>query len=338
MVFSWRAGALSLGLAFVASNALLPAIARAQGGAPPSEEVAKQRATARKLAGEGIELIDQGKIAEGIERLEQAEAKFHALTHLLYLARAYRDLGQLGASADRYERLVGEKLPNYAPDEFREAQKLGNQELVAIAPRLSKIRVVLHGGKREEATISVDEQPAKPLLDVTLVEPGPHHLTVTVGPLARSADVTVPERGEQSVELTFEQAPVTVPKVVDPVVVPPNNTDRGSPFLVPAVISFSIGGAGLITGVATGVASLNKVSDLKKRCPTKLNCSPSDAPLAADARTFGNVSTGAFVIGGIGVAAGVLLVLLPTPARHPKTVRLVRPLIGLGFVGLEGTL
>jgi hypothetical protein len=193
---------------------------------------------------------------------------------------------------------------------------------------------VIHGGKRDEATITLDEKPPKPLLDVALVEPGSHHLTVSIGPLRRSADVTVGDRAEQSVEITFEEAVVKTPSA--PVVSAP--LGRSPPYLVPAIISFSLGAAGIATGAATGVVSLNKVSELDKRCPTKVNCSPADLPLATSAKTFGNVSTGAFVVGGVGVAAGLLLVLLPAPASHTKTVRSIRPLVGLGFVGLEGTL
>ncbi len=299
----------------------------------PKEDSAAVRAAARKLAEEGIALLDGGRAADGIAKLEQAEAKFHAPTHLLYLARAYRDIGEIARAADDYERLVGETIPNYAPDEFREAQRLAADELAAIAPKLAKIAVVLHGAKRDDAMISIDGGAPKPLLESTLVSQGSHHVLVTIGARGRSADVIATNGEVHTVDMRFDDA---LPPKPPARTAAPSAPSQGPPLLAPAIVSFAIGGAGVIAGTSAGVASLNKVNELEKRCPTKVGCAPSDQSLADDARTLGNVSTGAFVVGGIGVAAGLVLALWPSKEHSGPKTHSVEPLLGPGYWGLKG--
>ena len=53
---------------------------------------AADKATARQLASEGIELYQKGSYAEALDKLERAEALFDAPVHLLYIARTQAKL------------------------------------------------------------------------------------------------------------------------------------------------------------------------------------------------------------------------------------------------------
>ncbi len=78
-------------------------------------ENAADKATARKLATDGIELYQAGKYPEALDRLERAEALFDAPVHLLYIARTQSALNVRVEAAETYRKLVRVKLDAARP-------------------------------------------------------------------------------------------------------------------------------------------------------------------------------------------------------------------------------
>ena len=110
---------------------------------------------------------------------------------------------------------------------------------------------------------------------------------------------------------TEPRAPAAAPPPSPP---PPS---AGSPL--PGLITIGVGAVGLGIGAVTGALSLSRVSDLEARCGG-YHCSPADEADARSAKTLGNVSTAAFVVGGVAAAAGaLLLVIRPGGAPAPST-------------------
>jgi hypothetical protein len=113
-----------------------------------------------------------------------------------------------------------------------------------------------------------------------------------------------------------------------------------------ALVAFGIGGVGLIAGGITGLIALNKHSSLNDKCPGG-KC-PSTSKSDVDSyNTMGTISTAGFIVGGIGVAAGVVLwVTSPkegaagSTAGSFKTVKpkavTWHPYVGLGGGGVSG--
>ena len=68
-------------------------------------------------------------------------------------------------------------------------------------------------------------------------------------------------------------------------------------------------------------------------------CPPSAAQSLNDYRLFGTISGVGFVVGAIGIGTGLVLLLTsPSSEESPPTAGLkVRPLLGLGVVGAQGT-
>jgi hypothetical protein len=78
------------------------------------------------------------------------------------------------------------------------------------------------------------------------------------------------------------------------------------------IVVTGIGGVGLGVGVATGLAALNKKNTLDERCSTvngTRRCDQQGLDAADSGKTFATVSTVAFAVGGVAVAAGVYLLL-----------------------------
>ncbi|MDI3289612.1 tetratricopeptide repeat protein [Polyangium sp. 15x6] len=134
-------------------------------------------------------------------------------------------------------------------------------------------------------------------------------------------------------ELTEMEAKLVVEKKV---------SDRPAPApskgsVVPGVISLGVGAIGLGVGAVTGAFSMAKVSDVRSRCQDD-HCLSAYRVEADEARTLGQVSTAAFVVGGVAAAAGVvLLVLRPggTAGASTGAVKDLRVSVGIGRAELQ---
>ncbi|AKT38668.1 tetratricopeptide repeat protein [Chondromyces crocatus] len=116
----------------VALTASTPGLAKAQ--SPASAPVAGDRERARALANEGFGHFEAGKYEEALKAFEEAERNFHAPTILLMVARSHVQLGHHQEARAVFQRIIDEKLANYAPAEFFEAQQQARTEIAALPP------------------------------------------------------------------------------------------------------------------------------------------------------------------------------------------------------------
>jgi hypothetical protein len=90
----------------------------------------------------------------------------------------------------------------------------------------------------------------------------------------------------------------------------------GVPTWVWPTVAYGVGGVGLIIGVAAGGAFLSQKSDLDEACKNDGDGNDATCPTASkkdgDAvATLGDISTVGWVIAGIGVVAGTVLLFVP---------------------------
>ena len=158
--------------------------------APAWAQTDADKATARTLAEEGIELKQAGKYEEALDKLTRAQQIFDAPTHLLLIAECQVSLGKLVEGAETYRRLQRRKIDDKAPAAFRSAQKRGADELAAVEPRIPKIRLKLlpegvHGFKVRIDSVQV---PSAVVGVDRLANPG-HHVVEVSAPGYRTAQV-----------------------------------------------------------------------------------------------------------------------------------------------------
>ena len=178
--------------------------------APAFAQSASDKATARKLATEGIELFQAGKYAEALDKLNRAESMYDAPVHLLYIARAQSKLGQLVEATETYRRLVRVKLDAGAPQAFKDAIEAGKGELAALEPTIPSLRVdvtpqnvgsleiVIDGEKVSAASVGI-ERPANP---------GKHEISVSApGYEPASASVELKAAQKKNVALDLKALP-----------------------------------------------------------------------------------------------------------------------------------
>jgi hypothetical protein len=87
----------------------------------------------------------------------------------------------------------------------------------------------------------------------------------------------------------------------------PSTGSSASIGFIPSAIAFALGGAGIVVGTTTGILALRRNDDLAERCGSLTTC-PNDAQSDIDELdTLAVVSTTGFVIGGLGLATGIVL-------------------------------
>jgi hypothetical protein len=118
---------------------------------------------------------------------------------------------------------------------------------------------------------------------------------------------------------------------------PQSSTLRTTGFIVAGA-----GAAALVTGGVFGVIALQKINDVKKKCPST-PC--TDAAAVSDdhtAGTFADVSTVAVSVGAVALAVGTIFVLVSPKHEEAALVDRpnapsVHPIVGLGTLGLGGS-
>ena len=124
-----------------------------------NDDLDKRREQARPIALEGIQLLDDGKFNEAIAKLEEAERIFHAPTHLLYIAKARRELGELLTAYNTYIDILIEEIPNYAPEQFQKAKAEAQREAEALRSSIATVEVKVEGVSLDQVTITLNGNP-----------------------------------------------------------------------------------------------------------------------------------------------------------------------------------
>jgi hypothetical protein len=176
---------------------------------------AADKATARQLATNGIQLFRQDKFADALDKLERAEALFDAPVHLLYMARCQVKLNRLVEAAESYRKLLRTELSAQAPQTFKDAVTDGQKELAELEPKVPSLRVDVNppASKEKEFKFTIDSESVSPaVLGVDRpINPGVHVIEVSARgrqPITRRIEVTIGSK--QGLKLELVSAPDAV--------------------------------------------------------------------------------------------------------------------------------
>jgi hypothetical protein len=351
-----RLRTLALGLsASVLLASLASPPARAQSDA--------DRATARQLGQDGEDALDKKDWPRAEDRFRRADSLVHAPTLMLGLARALAGEGKYVESQEAYNRMIREGLPPGAPDVFKKALDAAKSEVDGVGAKVGGVTITVtsaQGGDMPGMQVLLDDKPVNvaSLGIKRAVDPGNHSLKVTAqGFKGASLTFKVPEGGSVNEPVTLERGgdvtppatasasgsasavPTTVPSDTSSVGVetPPPKSGRS---ILPWV-AFGIGGAGLVFGTITGVLAIGKHSTLAGECNG--TCPSADSSDLDSYHLMSTLSTVGFIVGGVGVAAGVVLLFVhpgkteTTPASTAPTAKIdIQPVVGFGTIGAVG--
>ena len=323
----------------------------------------EERAGARAAATDGARAFNEGRWADTIDRMSRAESLVHSPTHLLYIARSHEKLGQLVRAQEVYLQVAREQLTPDAPQAFRDAQTQARDAVAALRPRIPYVSVVVQGAGAQQVVVTMDGvRVPEALVGVPRpVDPGQHRFAAQT-PESRATDtmVTIEEGARETVVLTLrENAPAAAPAPTQPAPPPveqpaPAQQQQPAPPVADAgpqeegtnwmrigsYIGFGVAGVGLIAGTIFIVSANGNESDADDIC----NLPGGECPdtrraeveqLDDDAASNRSLATVSFIVGGVGLAAGGVLLGLSFSDSSDSAAG-VRPWVGLGTVGLNG--
>ena len=286
-------------------------------------EDAEMRSAARDLATQGAQAFEAGQFAQASDFFRRAHELVPAPSIALLQARSLSKLGNLVEAIDVYEQTARLKLAGDAPEAYSEAVQTAHIEVEEVRRRVSRLKLTLQGvAKGEALQVTIDEKPMPAvLLGVERpINPGAHHIAVTVDGQARAArDFTVVEAGSELVVLDVSSAhPAKIAVVFKPLPVEVA-ASNGSSQRTLGFAALGLGVVGLGLGTYTGLVAMHRKSDLDAKCsPT---CPTSSA---GDIDSFRSNRTVSWISYGVGVAAvgvGVVLLVIGKPTQEHVALR-----------------
>jgi len=320
---------------------------------------AADKETARSLMNEGRAARDRGDLKGALKSFSGADAIMHVPTTGLEVAKTQAALGLLVEARDTALRVsrIPEKPGEPGPfKQARDAASTLNDDVESRIPSLTvNVKNVPDG---MTATVTLDDTtlPAELLGEPRKLDPGHHVVVAKAGKVDGKQEVDVAEKEQKrvTIELPAQPAPETTTTETPPAQeTPPPAAPTKSGFSKGLMIGgFALGGAGLVSGVITGVLSMSKTSSIKSSPACAGNsCGPPEYNDISSAKSMATISTISFIVAGAGAALGVVGLVTgnsteAAPASAPpdkdkpaseETTSRIEPWLGLGAAGLRGT-
>jgi hypothetical protein len=283
------------------------------GGLTVAADARAGEAEARAAFEEGLALVDAGRLDDARVRFERSYAEKRSVGALLNLGDLEEKLGNLPRAHVRF-REAEELAAVMDPERGPEAKRRAN----ALRPKIAVLTFV-SSEPAGAATITVDGAPAASHgLDVSLA-PGRH--TVRIEARGATRELVVDAQAGESRREALLAGPPPPPS---PITQPPEPSE--SSRSTAGWITVGAGGAAVVAGLVLGGLALAKKDDLTSLCAAYPSCAPNlrDQATALDdsGRALATGSTIAFVVGGLAMAGGVVLLATSPPKRAAGSVQL----------------
>lgn len=300
--------------------------------APSASDVARATAFFQK----GSELLKQKKYIAALEQFKQSYAAVPSPNSHLYIARCLAAIGEARGAYVEFDRVVEEAgaraaiEPKYAP--ARDSARVERDEL---APKLGLLTInVVHPAQGSVVYAGAYQVPSDRWGKPYPIEPGTFDARIeTPGrpPVKSRVTLGAGDRRELTLDVVVGGAPV--------VVAPPLAVkSKTNPLRIGGFLAVGVGVVGLGMFAGAGVVSSATFSDLKVQCGTGGGCQQKNVSAEiSKGRTTQAIANAGLVIGVLGAATGVTLLVLST--RTPKDAA-GRPtadlVVGPGWLGAQG--
>jgi tetratricopeptide (TPR) repeat protein len=268
------------------------------GAAPADSEDEVRRAEALELGSEGLALFEQAEYAEALQRFERANELRPAPTLGIRAARCLAKLGRLVEASERYLTVTRFPLGGNAQRVQIEAVRQARRELDELTQLMPTLTVKVGGAAADELVVEVDdvELPAALVGHPQPVDPGKHRVVVRAPGIAVDERPTIAagERVTLLVHGPHREGVGALPQAPRPA------------YREWAIGGFAVGAAGVLLGTINGAVAVAQNDALEERCPER-NCPPSAYDDADQYDTARALTTTGFVIGGLGLAVGAVL-------------------------------
>lgn len=288
----------------------------------------KEKAEARALVTEAKKALKEKRFGDAEGPLRRADELDPSPQTKLDLAQALIENKKLMEGTRVLHTVAGGTETNTPAG--KKAVEAAKKLLADAEPRIPWLGVSIVGPSAGKAKVKIDGTEVDAAAGEVPLDPGVHKVVVSAsGYTSEEKKVELLEGEHESVKLVLKKT-----EEADDGGGSASSSGIGGKW--PAFIGFGVGAVGLGLGTAFGVVALGQADDAKAQCKGTV-CPPGAQDEIDASKTSGTISTVGFIAGGVGVAAGVvLLIVLPgkkASARAPS----VLPLIGAGQVGVMGT-
>jgi|HubBroStandDraft_1064217.scaffolds.fasta_scaffold03886_4 hypothetical protein len=304
-------------------------------------------------------MLDAGQYADACGKFAESKRLAPGLGVTLYLADCYERIGRTASAwtefktAEGLARARNDQRADVARGRAQALEAKLDRLTVVVGPTVARVglHVLLDGAPvaPEEWGLPLAVDPG----DHVVIASAPDHpnrtVPVHVGPENPTATARIDTLDEPAAPA---QAPVSPAAPVQPASTPslaasapeppeaPPRTDPGATNRWVGIGVGAVGIVGLGIGSAFGLDAQSKKSQSNQpgNCDATDHCYPNGLNLRSDASEAANVSTVLFVIGGVAVAAGVVLVLTAPHAPSGAALTLSpAPMPGGGGALVRGT-
>jgi len=267
--------------------------------------------SAEQLFQEARILVEKGDYAAACPKLDASQKLDPAVGTQFNLADCYEHLGKTATAFALFEEVA--RIAR-AAGKF-ERERSAKERAAALAPKLARVHLDVKA-TAPGLEVRIDDQPvAKSAWSEAFpIDPGPHRVTASA-PSHAPFEATIAANASALSEVSVpELVDTTVHEAPAPVVVAPSSTQKTL-----ALVAGGIGVAGIAVGAVSGIIAVSKRSSAQSECPSDVfafRC-PTESGAAAwnSATTAGNVSTVAFIAGGVFVAGAAVLWFTAPSAR-----------------------
>ena len=323
---------------YIAFAALVFAVAR------PCSAQSSATVTAREVAKQGLDDYDAGRYESAAKKLLQAYEVVRVPTLAVYTARALAKTGRLVQASELYLEAQRIKPKPDWPAIQAKMQQEAKRARMELLERIPRVKIQVERARIEDVKVTVDGVViANSLLSQEqLVDPGKRELAAACGREHVTKRVTLREGVHATVSLGFssnacqgrvgqkaadvkatggkpsQSAAAESPSEDEPA----NATNR-----LLGWFAAGVGAAGVGVGAVSGLVASSKRSTLQDegKCDENSSCY-KDYQADVDAyNALLTASTVGFIVGGIGLAGGLTLLLTTPSESTPATALQLGP-------------
>ena len=298
------------------------------GNAVAEQDDAATRSAGRKLAQDGVALLQQGKAEQASAKLEKAYELLQVPSVALWSGRALAARGYLVEASERF--VEASRLTGFKGDQQvqLQAQQEAAHELETLTPRIPTLVILVAPGASERPTVTLDGKtvPTALLGEEQPVNPGAHEIKLALGAKQATRRVTLTEAEKKRESVSFDAAPSAATGSAEAPATEPaptqNEPTKPGPNHTLAYVALAAGGVGLIVGGVTGGLALSKHGSLQDggQCAGD-KCLPGARSDIDSLNTLRTVSTVGFIAGGVLAATGVVLLVTGKPQADAQQAR-----------------
>ncbi len=310
-----------LPLALVMAFSLTSASAVAWAGPTP-----KDRSAAKTAWTQAKKLESQGKQDEAVLKLREAVEKDPKAQYQLDLARALARTRSLVEAVKVADEVIASKEPN-----TQRAKAAAAALKKDVEPKIPSLKIEIAGGRGRDVRATIDGESVAIGRDLPM-DPGSYSVKARAGTAPEVAEtVDLAESQHRVVTLDLDKADREIAKQ------PKAKGTKGN--MIPAGILYGLGGASVAAGAVLGVLAFNKTSETQEACGGSV-CPPELAGDVQLSQDYGTASTILFAVGGLALAAAVVLTVTVGidhgPSDDAPKGASASLFVGLGSMGVAG--